>query len=128
MPTPRTRRPSPIAWLFLSFRGRVSRQVYWLTFGYMVSVVAVVTGQLLGEQEGIFFQLAQVAWPFVILGTVYVQLSVSVKRLHDMGYSGLLALASFVPFVNFLFTIWVGLPPGTDGPNAYGDAADRPPA
>jgi uncharacterized membrane protein YhaH (DUF805 family) len=123
-----TRGRSSIAWLFLSFRGRISRQVYWLTFGYIFSVNAVVIGQLIGEQEGLFFNLAEAIWPFVALGTIYAQLSVSVKRLHDIGYSGFLALASVIPFVNILFTIWIGLPPGTNGPNPYGDVTDAPPS
>ena len=50
------------------------------------------------------------------------------KRLHDVGYSGFLALAMFVPLVNIFFTIWVGIVPGTAGPNAYGDVPDSVPA
>lgn len=127
MATPRPGTRS-LAWLFLSFRGRVSREVYWLTFGYMVSVNAAIVCQLVGPEGRLFFRFAEAVSPFVALGTIYVQLSVSVKRLHDIGYSGFLALASFIPFVNLLFTIWIGLPPGTAGPNAYGDATDRPPS
>jgi uncharacterized membrane protein YhaH (DUF805 family) len=33
----------------------------------------------------------------------------------------------FVPLVNLVFTIWIGILPGTPGPNAYGEAPDRVP-
>ena len=36
-------------------------------------------------------------------------IAIAVKRLHDIGYSGFLALAIFVPLVNIFFTIWVGV-------------------
>ncbi len=128
MATPGTRRRSSIAWLFLSFRGRVSRRVYWLTYGYLYSVNFALLFLLLGHEEGALFHLAQAVVPFVILGTFYVQISLSVKRLHDVGYSGFLAVASLIPFVNLVFIIWIGLPPGTSGANLYGDVTDAPPA
>jgi uncharacterized membrane protein YhaH (DUF805 family) len=63
-----------------------------------------------------------------VLATLYCNLAVAVKRLHDVGYSGFLALALVIPLVNFAFTIWVGILPGTAGPNRYGNAPDTPPA
>ena len=64
----------------------------------------------------------------MMIATVYSNLAVTVKRLHDIGYSGFLALAIFVPLVNIFFTIWVGVVPGTPGPNVYGEAPDSVPA
>lgn len=122
------RRRNPFPWLLLSLRGRISRQIYWLTCGYLISANTVVASQIVGGEEASFFNVAVSVWPFVALGTVYCQVAISVKRLHDIGYSGFLGLASLVPFINIFFTVWVGLPPGTSGPNPYGDAPDRPPA
>jgi uncharacterized membrane protein YhaH (DUF805 family) len=126
---PRTpTRHSPLLWLFVSFRGRISRGIYWLAYGVLLCVNAVLVGQLIGGSEASFSRLADAVAPFVILATLYANVSVAVKRLHDMGYSGFIAIALFVPFVNFAFTIWVGLVPGTGGPNSYGQVVDTPPA
>lgn len=60
------------------------------------------------------------------LAILYGSAAISVKRLHDVGYSGFLALALLVPFLNLAFNIWIGVLPGNAGPNAYGAEADQP--
>jgi uncharacterized membrane protein YhaH (DUF805 family) len=121
-------RRSSIAWLLLSLRGRASRQTYWLSYLMLVSLNAVIVGQLLGGEEASFGEIAAAVGPVVIIATIYSNLAVTVKRLHDVGYSGFLSVAMFVPLVNFFFTIWVGILPGTAGPNPYGDLPDSVPA
>ncbi len=108
--------------------GRVSRHIYWLAYVLFVSVSGVVLGQLLGGEEASFSSLAEIGGPFVILATIYANFAVTVKRLHDVGYSGFLAVLMFVPLANLFFTIWIGILPGNAGPNAYGDMPDRVPA
>ena len=74
-------------------------------------------------------RVAQAIGLFVIVATLYSNLAVAVKRLHDVGYSGFLAVAIFIPLINFVFTIWVGILPGTPGPNRLRRRARlRPPA
>jgi len=119
---------SPLIWALFSMRGRISRQVYWLAYVLFVSVNGVIVGQLFGGDEASFSRIAETLGPFVILATIYSNVAVTVKRLHDVGYSGFLAVAMFVPLVNLVFTIWAGILPGTPGPNAYGDVPDRAPA
>jgi uncharacterized membrane protein YhaH (DUF805 family) len=114
-------------WLFFSLRGRVSRGVYWLAYLFLSFLNAVIVVQLIGGTDASYSRLAEALAPFVILLTLYSNLAVAVKRLHDMGYSGFLAAALFVPFVNLAFTIWVGIVPGTTEANTYGDIPDRPP-
>lgn len=121
-------RSYPLAWLLFAMKGRVSRQLYWLSYLLLVCLNAALVGQLLGGEEASFSRIAETVGPLVILVTIYSNLAVSVKRLHDVGYSGFLAIAMFVPIVNFVFTIWIGLLPGTAGPNAYGDVPDSVPA
>jgi uncharacterized membrane protein YhaH (DUF805 family) len=119
---------TPLSWLLLSLKGRISRGIYWLSYFFLMCVTAVLVGQLIGGEQASFFAIAQAIGPFVILGTIYANLAISVKRLHDIGYSGFLALAMFIPLLNVAFTIWVGIVPGTHGPNPYGEAPDRVPA
>jgi len=121
-------RRSSIGWLLFGLKGRASRQTYWLSYLLLVSLNAVIIGQVIGGDEASFSRAAEVLGPFVVAATIYSNLAVTVKRLHDIGYSGFLAVAIFVPLVNVFFTIWIGILPGAAGPNAYGDAPDSLPA
>ena len=119
---------SRVGWLLTRFNGRISRSVYWTATVLLIAINGVLIGQLLGGEHASFNGLAQTLSPFVILGTLYSNVAIAVKRLHDAGYSGFLAFALFIPLVNFAFTIWIGILPGTAGPNPYGDVTDSVPA
>ncbi len=119
---------SPILWLFFGLKGRISRSVYWLACFLLIALNSVLIGQIIGGEEASYHRLAEALGPFVIIGTLYANFAVAAKRLHDIGYGALLALAIFVPLVNLAFTIWAGIVPGTAGPNNHGEAPDRPPA
>lgn len=119
---------SPIAWLLFSLKGRASRQSYWLSYLLLICLNAIVVGQIIGAEEASFSGVAQAVGPIVLIATIYSNLAVTVKRLHDVGYSGFLSVAMFVPLLNFFFTIWIGILPGTAGPNQYGDVTDSVPA
>jgi uncharacterized membrane protein YhaH (DUF805 family) len=119
---------SRIGWLLARFNGRISRSVYWMATVFLIGVNGVLIGQLFGGEHASFHALAQTFAPFVILGTLYSNVAIAVKRLHDAGYSGFLAFALFIPLVNFAFAIWIGILPGTAGPNAYGEVTDSVPA
>lgn len=51
---------------------------------------------------------------------IYMSIIWSVKRLHDVEQTGWLVLLNFVPFLNFLFAIYVVFAAGTEGPNKFG--------
>ena len=121
------RKRPPLLWLFFGLKGRISRSVYWLACLFLIALNSVLIGQLVGGEEASYYRLAQALGPFVIIATLYSNFVVAAKRLHDMGYTGLFALAIFIPLVNLAFTLWAGLVPGTAGPNKHGVAPDRPP-
>ena len=122
------RRRSSILWLLFGLAGRVSRTVYWLCYALTICVQSAILAQLIGAEQASLYRLASAIGPAILLVTLYSNLAVSVKRLHDVGYSGFLALALLIPFVNLAFSVWVGVLPGTAGPNKFGAAPDVPPA
>ena len=133
------------AWYFLSLKGRISRQEFWLGQGLIVVLVLLLELKLtdyflamrrpesgpwsLEELEltlalPVYFINAAMFWPVT---------AIAVKRLHDLDLSGWwlpfsLALSCVSAVVNgcsptFLFMIAVmlaGLPPGTQGQNRFG--------
>lgn len=121
------RRRSPLLWLLFSFRGRISRSIYWPALLALICINFALSFELVGmTEEEVQGSLPLVLF-FIALGALYANFAISVKRLHDIGYAGFLSLAVIIPLVNVAFSVWVGILPGTAGPNSYGDAADTPP-
>ena len=56
----------------------------------------------------------------VFIGAMIVGIQISVKRLHDIGWSGWLLLIALVPLVGSIFQIITFVMPGTKGSNLYG--------
>jgi uncharacterized membrane protein YhaH (DUF805 family) len=94
----------------------------------MIAVQSALLAQIVGEAQASYHSIAVSVGPAILLVTLYSTFAVSVKRLHDVGYAGFLALALLIPFVNLAFTIWLGVLPGTADANQYGEAPDVPPA
>lgn len=126
---------SLLVWLFFRLKGRVSRQTYWQAYLILLGVQGAILFQhmgsaelaaLMGVAEATFHRPIVFVAPLLIPLTVYMHIAVGVKRLHDMAYGGFPAVALLIPLVNFFVAIWLGLVPGTTGPNAYGRSADAP--
>lgn len=60
-----------------------------------------------------------------VLALIVPNISVTVRRLHDAGYSGWFYLLNFVPYVGgiilFIFTLLPSAPP-----NQWGTGPDKP--
>jgi uncharacterized membrane protein YhaH (DUF805 family) len=61
----------------------------------------------------------------LVMAVVYIALIVvwimfAKRRLNDLNRNGWWLLLAFVPFANFLLTIYMMFFPGTDGDNNYG--------
>ena len=121
------RRRSSLLWVFFGLSGRISRQVYWLAYAFLLSINSALIGQLFGGEQASFHALAQAVAPPALIATFFTNIAIAVKRLHDVGWAGFFAFLLVVPIVNFGFTIWIGILPGTAGPNQFGAAPDVPP-
>jgi uncharacterized membrane protein YhaH (DUF805 family) len=127
VPNIRTARPaSPILWLLFSLKGRISRRIYWLSYVLMICLQSALLAQIVGAENASLYRLAASAGPILLIASLFSTFAVSVKRLHDVGYAGFLALAILIPFVNLAFTVWLGILPGNAGANQYGEAPDVP--
>ena len=126
---------SPTLWLLFSLKGRISRRVYWQgvigvlclnTALYFQALRIVHDYQVLQLMEQEVDGWRPLVMMVAAIATLSIHIAVSVKRLHDFGYSGFLAIAVAIPLLNIIFAIWAGLVPGSGGPNAYGATTDEP--
>ncbi|OHV73218.1 DUF805 domain-containing protein [Ensifer sp. LCM 4579] len=120
------RQPS-MAWLFFSPSGRIGRLpfflswLFWLfTGGFLLAQVLKYEGQ---DAPLALWTLALVASGF--LSTVSLVM-LAIKRLHDIGYPGPLALCLFIPVLSPIVFIALCLWPGAEGSNEFGGRRNGP--
>ncbi|WP_353643367.1 DUF805 domain-containing protein [Mesorhizobium sp. WSM2239] len=125
----RTRLPDrdQLFWLFFRFSGRVSRAAYFLA-GLLLAVVQVFLlyrFTLVPEEsaQGQFWAFA--FWAAVLI-SIWSNLALSVKRLHDLDKPGIIAVTLFIPVVSIIAFLVLCIFPGTSGPNRYGAATNQP--
>jgi uncharacterized membrane protein YhaH (DUF805 family) len=105
---------------YATFSGRAGRKEYWMfvLFFIIFAIVAMVLDNILG-----------IAIKNVRYGPIYILyvlafllpgLAVSVRRLHDVGWSGWYLLLSFIPIVGAIILIVKYCTEGTPGTNQYG--------
>jgi uncharacterized membrane protein YhaH (DUF805 family) len=98
------------------FSGRIARLNYFIAaivLSFLIGLLSVLT----------FFGgsvVATIGSVLVSAAGIVFSLSLSVRRAHDMGWSGWAALLMFVPLVNFIFALIFLFKKGTMGPNQYG--------
>jgi len=105
---------------YADFSGRASRAEYWnfmlfnLIFFFAISFLDI----LLGTFD---FEIGR-----GILGTLYIfatiipSLSVTIRRLHDVGESGWMHLIVFVPIFGPIYLLYLLSKKGDPGKNEYG--------
>jgi len=114
---------------YWNFKGRSSRKAYWMmvlvTFGLQfVSAIGSFLANS-GDANTAFASLPVnfvvfVASLFLIIPSTFV----SIRRCHDVNYSGWYLL---IPFFNFYLLILMYFVRGTEGANNYGeDPTDTP--
>lgn len=110
----------------VDFAGRSTRSQYWLfMLVYFVILLALtildgVLGTLTEDGIGLFNTLA-------ILAHLFAALSLTVRRLHDIGRSGWWILIGFVPLLGLIVLIVFACQPSQLGSNRFGDQPSAEP-
>ena len=128
-------------WCFRKYfngRGRASRTEVWswivflsLCYGVLLAPVAFMLFAVILSADGgpdlLPFEppenfLYWPIWTFQVLTLVFFcpTISLFVRRLHDMNYSGWMVIPAFAPVLNWIFVVVLGVWPGTPGANRYG--------
>ena len=108
---------------YANLDGRASRSEYWwfVLFNLIVNIVTLVIDLTLGTM--VTYDMGYVGL-IAFLALLLPSVSVSVRRLHDIGKSGWWILLAIIPIVNFIgiFVILVfTLMEGEEHPNQYGN-------
>lgn len=101
---------------YAKFEGRATRSEYWFfaLFNFLIYVGLIILGTLIASinsgypDSSYFVVILMFVWALVIL---LPTISVSVRRLHDAGYSGWLYLLGLIPYLGgivlFVFALLI---------------------
>jgi len=93
---------------YFDFNGREGRKVFWL-FTLNIFIINTIFG--------LISTVLSLLLSFVIL---LPSLGLSVRRFHDIDFSGWWVLVGLIPFVGVIALIVFACIPGTQGENKYG--------
>jgi uncharacterized membrane protein YhaH (DUF805 family) len=103
---------------YTSFEGRVGRGAYWLFV--LTLLVAIVAATIVADLLSAAVPTAgTVFWLALLATALWLSTAMTVRRLHDIGWSGWAVLLKLVPFGGILLLV-LTLLPSADGPNKYG--------
>lgn len=100
---------------YADFTGRAGRAEFW-SFVFMLLVVSLLLTLFGGPDGGMAVLLA-----LFVVGSVVPYIAVMVRRLHDLGASGWLALVLVIPWLGSLAMFVAMLIPGQRAANKYGE-------
>jgi uncharacterized membrane protein YhaH (DUF805 family) len=114
---------------YATFSGRASRSEYWwwylftflvyLVLGVPLYVVGMATSRDGGRTPGALAIPLLILLTVFALGIIVPSLALTVRRLHDAGYSGLLALLFLIPYVGGLVILIFALLPSSPAGAKY---------
>ncbi len=118
---------------YATFSGRASRSEYWwfalyLTIVYVVlgtatAVAGIATSPEGGDTPGALAALPGIPMILLLLASIVPGIALSVRRLHDAGYSGWLYLINLVPYLGGLVLIIFLAMPTSPAAAKYGPPA-----
>ncbi|MEK1930026.1 MAG: DUF805 domain-containing protein [Pararhizobium sp.] len=108
-------------WLFFSPSGRLSRLPYFLGWLFWVAISGFVLVRMFANEGN---EIALALWTLILVVSGLVSTAsivmLTIKRLHDIGYPGPLAICLFIPVLSPVVFITLCLWPGKPGANEYG--------
>jgi len=112
-----------LKWLFFGFSGRIRRITYMLSSVFFVALYAYIIAEIMRTpKESTAFGLWGLAFLALMVVSLWASIALSFKRLHDLGYSGMLSFLMLFPMVSFVFFIALCALPGQPQRNQYGDS------
>ena len=98
----------------------------YLVFGLLVFAVGTVTSRDGGRTPGLLAVPLIILFAVFFLGLVVPTLALTVRRLHDAGYSGLLALLMLIPYLGSLIILIFALLPSSPAGAKYDPILENP--
>lgn len=114
-------------WLFFGFSGRVSRAPFFLA-GLLMAVLQMffLYRFTLAPEESAAGQGWAIGFWLIFLVSLWANVALGVKRLHDFDKPGILAASLFIPVISIVAFVVLCLYPGDHGANRYAATTNAP--
>ncbi|WP_421854395.1 DUF805 domain-containing protein [Oricola sp.] len=109
-----------VQWVLFGFRGRIGRKSYLLAALFMILVQAVVLTQIIATEGTSTSALWGLAMLVVLLLSAWASLAMAVKRLHDIGLPGPLAICLLIPAISLFAFLFLAVMPPSKETNQHG--------
>ncbi|WP_158284683.1 DUF805 domain-containing protein [Oricola cellulosilytica] len=118
---PTANHPVTVRWVLFGFKGRIGRKSFGLAALLMILVQAAVISQIIGTPEddpmGALWALVLMAsW----LASAWAGIALAVKRLHDLGMPGILAICLLIPAISLIAFLFLAAMPPSQETNEHG--------
>ena len=112
---------------YVGFRGRATRTEYWMFVlaSLIVSIALGVVGNVLGLTIGEGVDAVNILSLVYGLAVLLPSIAVMVRRFHDRGHSGWMALILLAPVVGLIAVIVFMALPSERGDNRHGPYPHR---
>lgn len=111
---------------FGSIQGRTSRAEFWWVYAFfqlalylLLTVLTFVINHVLGREFYHAYPWVLYVPNLVVILVNLMALTLGIRRLHDLGLSGWLAILLFLPLLNFVFMI-ICMFPSSHKTNRFG--------
>ena len=101
-----------------SFQGRASRKEQWLWAFTALNVMAIFYNVLPALYPNVIFELICIS--LYIICFFPPSISISIRRWHDLGYSGWFIVLHFIPIINLFVGLFLFFRAGNEETNKYG--------
>ncbi len=107
---------------YADFKSRARRSEYWFftLFNIIIAVAVMFVATILGNMALNMAGLGIIVYYVYCLATFIPGLAVGVRRLHDIGKSGLVYLIVLIPFIGALILLVLFCRDSQPGENQWG--------
>ncbi|MCI5077720.1 DUF805 domain-containing protein [Oricola sp.] len=115
--------PLTVKWVLFGFKGRIGRKSFWLAALLMLFIQGAIIARIASIPEdspslALWGMIMLVAW----VASAWAGVALAVKRLHDLGLPGILAVALLIPAVSLIAFLILAVMPGRPETNEHGPA------
>lgn len=118
---PSSNHPVTVRWVLFGFKGRIGRKSFALAALLMILIQAAIIPQIINKPED---DPIATLWGFFLmvtwLASAWAAVALAVKRLHDLGIPGILAICLLIPAISVIAFLFLAAMPPSQATNEHG--------
>ena|SRR5260221_11566765 len=111
------------------FKGRINRRNFVLGLFTSIGIIFISFSIiiLMGKNfdNPAINPIANLIWMVIIISFFVFNISIFVRRLHDLGHSGWRVLLNLIPYVSLIMVLYLAFREGNSKSNKYGSVPNK---